>query len=517
MTRQILPARTRRFVLFSFALLSIIVIVSSVAVYRTDLSPDRQYSLSPYSRETIESLDSSLVITWYLSRDFERMTPAIRYIKDFLEEYRIAGSGKILVSAKDPSLTGNVQTIEKLGIVPRQTGMRNKDGEAIKNFYSGLLVEYRGEYRVIPFLLDTASLEYDLTRIIVDLKRANTTEAREKTIVQYICGNSSSGVDYRYLEAWAAYAGFSLERETLPIASLNAKRNLLVLGSTDIDKTTAKAIENFINSGGNAVFFVSGNVIGIKSNWEARQNIDNPLLGVLSRQGFTLLPGLLMDVLNSRITLPALDNSRYTEIEYPFWVTVPRQGFTPDEPVFSGLSKLQFFWPSAFLIDQKNYPSVEPLARVTSRARLMVAPYDTNPFGKQASLLDAADSERNGSIKAAGVSVIAAKKAPGRIIVVADEYMPSQFVDYTGSDGNLDFAVSCLEWTSGEDRLLGLKARKSPDNSRALDSPGEEGPDTESLSNERNLNRARIVNLMIIPACLSLLLIAGIIRKKRNR
>jgi ABC-type uncharacterized transport system involved in gliding motility auxiliary subunit len=410
-----------------------------------------------------------------------------------------------------------VQSIEKLGIVPRQTGIRNKDGESIKNFYSGLLVEYRGEYRVIPFLLDTASLEYDLTRIIVDLKRSNTTEAHEKAVVQYICGNTSTGVDYRYLEAWASYAGFSLERETLPVTSLNTKRNLLVLGSTDIDKTTAKAIEDFINSGGNAVFFVSGNIIGIKSNWEARQNMDNPLLGVLSRQGFTMLPGLLMDVLHSRITLPALDNSRYTEVEYPFWVTVPRQGFIPDEAVFSGLSKLQFYWPSAFLIDQKNYPNVESLARATSRARFMIVPYDTNPFGKQVSLLDATDTERNGSIKAAGASVIAAKKKPGRIIVVADEYMPSQFVDYTGSDGNLDFAVSCLEWTAGEDRLLELKERKSPDNSRTLDSSGNQDPEAERLSNEKNLNRARLVNLMIIPACLGLLLIVGVIRKKRNR
>lgn len=512
-----LPFRTGRLVILSFALLAILVIVSFFAVFRTDLSPDRQYSLSPYSRETIESLDSSLVITWYLSRDFERMTPAIRYIKDFLEEYRIAGNGKILFSTTDPSLTGNAQTIEKLGIVPRQTGIRNKNGESIKNFYSGLLVEYRGAYRVIPFLLDTTSLEYDLTRLIVDLKRSSVQETREKTNIQYICGNSSTGVDYRYLEAWASYAGFSLERETLPVASLDTKRNLLVLGSTDVDEKTAKAIEVFINAGGNAVFFVSGNVIGIKSNWEAQQKRDNPLLDVLSRHGFTILPGLLMDVLHTRITLPALDNSRYTEVDYPFWVTVPRQGFASDEPVFSGISKLQFFWPSAFLIDQKSFPNVEPVARSTSRARLMIAPYDTNPFGNQVSLLEATDNERNGTIKAAGASLIATIQKPGRIVVVADEYMPSQFVDYTGSDSNLDFAVSCLEWTAGEDRLLGLKERKSPENSRSLDSSGEEDPDSEQLTNERNLNRARLVNLMIIPACLGLFIIVNLIRKKRTR
>ena len=211
-------ARARRAALILFAALALIAALSSRLGFRADLSANRQYSLSGLSRTAINSLDSDLLITWYRSRDFERMTPAIRYIENFLEEYRVSSKGRISLSIRDPSLSGDAKAIEALGIVPRQTRVRNGQGTAITSVYSGLLVEYRGEHRVIPFLLDTKTLEYDLTRIILDLTRASAASApKASRAVQYIVGNASSGVDYRYLEAWVSNAGYSLEHQNMPI------------------------------------------------------------------------------------------------------------------------------------------------------------------------------------------------------------------------------------------------------------------------------------------------------------
>jgi ABC-type uncharacterized transport system involved in gliding motility auxiliary subunit len=515
-------SRSRWTAIILFAALALIAALSYRLAIRVDCSAGKQYSLSGLSRKSIESLDSELLITWYRSRDFERMTPAIRYIENFLEEYRVASKGKISFSIRDPALSGDVKTIEALGIVPRQTRIRNGQGTAITNVYSGLLIEYRGEHRVIPFLLDTKTLEYDLTRIIIDLARSTATAAPESVrTVQYIVGNASSGVDYRYLEAWVSYAGFTLEPQRLPLASLDASKLLLVVGSSDIDVKSAAAIDSFISSGGNAAFFVSGNVINAKSDWKARAKVKDPLLAVLTAQGFALSPGLIMDVLHYRLTLPTLDNSRYAEVEYPFWVTVPRTGLSADEPIFSGISKLQFFWPSGIDLTDGADHRARAIAHTTSRSRAMLEPYDTNPFGKQLELLGSTEDAREGTVKAPNATVVAARTSPGRVLVIGDEYLPSSLVDYTGSDENLDFAVSCVEWIAGEDELIRLKARQAPDSAESLPAVGDASDssdgDTPQAKGSDTLKRVRIINLIVIPALILIYLALCVARKKRGR
>ncbi|HNY15827.1 MAG TPA: Gldg family protein [Treponemataceae bacterium] len=511
-------ARARRIALIIFVGLALIAALSSRMSFRADLSAGKQYSLSHLSHSAIDSLDSELLITWYRSRDFERMTPAIRYIENFLEEYRVSSKGKISFSIRDPALTGDVKAIEALGIVPRQTRVRNGQGTSITSVYSGLLVEYRGEHRVIPFLLDTKTLEYDLTRIILDLTRASAASApKASRAVQYVVGNASQGVDYRYLEAWVSYAGFSLEPQTLPLASLDSSKLLLVVGSSDIDTRSASVIDSFLSSGGNAAFFVSGNLIDARTDWKARAKVKDPLLAVLETQGFALSPGILMDVLHHRLTLPTLDNSRYAEVEYPFWVTVPRSGLSPDEPIFSGISKLQFFWPSGIVLAPAG-DRARSIVRATSRARAMLEPYDTNPFGKQLALLESTEDAREGTVKAPNSALIAMRNAPGRLLVIGDEYLPSSLVDYTGSDSNLDFAVSCVEWIAGEDELITLKARQAPDSAQAPSAQSDAGAkDEPQAKNANTLKRVRFANLVAIPALILAYLGFCVVRKKRRR
>jgi ABC-type uncharacterized transport system involved in gliding motility auxiliary subunit len=515
-------ARARWTALILFAALALIAALSYRLAIRVDCSVGKQYSLSGLSRKSLDSLDSELLITWYRSRDFERMTPAIRYIENFLEEYRISSKGKISFSIRDPARSGDIQTIEALGIVPRQTRVRNGQGTAITNVYSGLLVEYRGEHRVIPFLLDTKTLEYDLTRIILDLTRSTSAAAPESArTVQYIVGNASSGVDYRYLEAWVSYAGFTLAPQRLPLASLDSTKLLLVVGSSDIDEKSALVIDSFIASGGNAAFFVSGNLVNAKSDWKARAKVKDPLLAALGTQGFALFPGLLMDVLHYRLTLPTLDNSRYAEVEYPFWVTVPRTGLTVDDAIFSGISKLQFFWPSGIDITDGADHRARAIARTTSRSRAMIEPYDTNPFGKQLELLGSTEDASEGTVNAPNSTVVAARNTPGRVLVIGDEYLPSSLVDYTGSDENLDFAVSCVEWIAGEDELIRLKARQAPDSAETSPAIGDAGDsnagDTPQAKGADTLKRVRIINLMVIPAVILIYLALCVARKKRGR
>ena len=65
----------------------VIIILASVSFFfhfRCDLSRGKLYTLSAYSRECVSLLDSEVVITWYRSADLAHMTPAVRYIEDFI-------------------------------------------------------------------------------------------------------------------------------------------------------------------------------------------------------------------------------------------------------------------------------------------------------------------------------------------------------------------------------------------------------------------------------------------------
>jgi ABC-type uncharacterized transport system involved in gliding motility auxiliary subunit len=486
--------------------------VFSILPVRCDLSPGKVYTVSPFSKETLSALDSEVAITWYRSRDLERMTPAIGYIDSFLEAYRAASGGRLSYTAKDPSLSDSTATIESLGIVPRQTSVRGKDGTSIKTLYSGLVIEYKGDYRSIPFLLDSKSLEYDLTRIILDLARPRSAETDAFREIQVIVGNASLKADYRYLDAWLSYAGFNPRRLGDPVVALDPRKKLLVLGSSDLDDATVGAIKAFLDKGGSGAFFVSGNEINAMGDWKARPKIADPLRPLLAARGISPDNGIAMDVLGFTVTLPALDNSRYAEIDYPFWVTVPRAGFTIGHPIFSGIESLQFFWPSPLAITRDSSGS-DAFARATSKARIMLPPYDTNPFGGQKELL-AANRDGSGTISAPALALVAASSDGARVVVIGDEWFPSTVLDYTGSESNLDFAVNCVEWISGEESLLALKNRRGPDELAQV-SPFEPG---EGSRNELSaLHRARALNLVAIPAFLFSYIIIAALAKRRKR
>ncbi len=486
--------------------------VFSILPVQCDLSPGKLYTVSSFSEETLSSLDSEVAVTWYRSRDLERMTPAIRYIDSFLEAYRAASRGKLSYTVRDPSLQGSTAMIEKLGIVPRQTTVRGKDGTSIKTLYSGLVIEYKGDFRSIPFMLDSKSLEYDLTRIILDLARSRDAETDAFREIQVIAGNVSLKADYRYLDAWLSYSGFNPRRLHLPVAAIDPRKKLLLLGSSDLDGETVVAIRDFLEKGGSGLFFVSGNEIGAMADWKARPKSADPLIGVLASRGIAPENGIAMDVLSYTVTLPSLDNSRYAEIDYPFWVTVPRAGFAQGHPVFSGIERLQFFWPSP-IATSRDSPNIEALVRASSRARIMVEYIDTNPFGNQKELFSG-ERPGSGTVSSPALPLVAVSSESGRVVVIGDEWFPSTILDYTGSEDNLDFAVNCVEWVSGEERLLALKNRRGPDE-LAAEKPLES--DVGSRNAQSALQRARTLNLVAIPALLVSFTGIVAIAKRRKR
>jgi len=85
----------------------VVAVVGLVSPLRFDLTSERLYSLSPYTKEIVKSLPSEVAVTWYRSSEFPRLSVDSAYIESLLTEYRASSNGYFSFQVVDPSLPEN--------------------------------------------------------------------------------------------------------------------------------------------------------------------------------------------------------------------------------------------------------------------------------------------------------------------------------------------------------------------------------------------------------------------------
>lgn len=471
------------------------IFVSRVYV-RVDLTKQKTYTLSPISLNILENLEGVAEITWFKSSGVEVHIPSLQYVKDFLTEY--AAKGNCIFTVKD---TGSVSqtALEKLGLAPQQIERTDKNSVMLENLYSGLMLEYLGETRLIPFLADTTRLEARLARFFTEIKQDVSGGKNNRTVFLLAPPDSLNG-HYRYIIPWLQYEGFIPQVLSLPLPNLDPQVPLLVLGSGYLHEDDSMQLELFLEKKGNAVFFVSGNTVAAMDDWSAQAKKQDPLIELLVRHGISINASLIIDILNFRMTLPSANGMQYEKINYPFWPTV----FLSAENsslIFAGLPQLQLFWPSSVDV-QNSDDTLQVLAHTSKNSITLAEPYDTNPFGKQLSLIANADNKRQ-------VPFATASTKKGRLIVVADENMVSTAIEYTNSDYNLDFMINCLDWICGKEQILQLK------NKQAIIPPFKNFETADKAAGI--FSQARVINFLIIPLCILLAAISVQIVYRRKQ
>ena len=460
---------------------------------RFDMTKQQTYSLSAYTRSILNTLESTVTITWFRSYNIDGFLPSLQYVEDILAEYQRSADGRCLIVYKDTESL-SPQQLTQLGIVARQIERNSNNTQVLQNLYSGLLCEYRGESRVIPFLSDIYTLESDIARFITEMNQDAQGRRLDRSVYVALPESGADG-GYKYVLPWLEYAGFVPITLTKPYPELHPEIPLLVIGSAYFDSDMLTAVDTFINRHGSAVFFVSANIVDIGGNWEARPKQDDGLIELLARSGFAIQTDLVMDPMNFRIVLPAAGGGTYEHINYPFWIQVFRQEEEAIPPLMSAGKPVQFFWPSELVCTAARGKTPIPLLVSGNRSALQQPPYNTDPHGAQ---LAAAAHGEHGAYPLAACSERGVNAMSGigsadnaRLLVVADEYCVSSAVEYTNSDANLDFMVNTVYWIARQDALLQLK-NKQPSvlPFRYFES---------DAAFNRIIAAVRIINLVLIP------------------
>jgi ABC-2 type transport system permease protein len=150
---------------------------------RADLTADREYSLSPVTKDLLGNLQEPLLIRGYFSeRTHPLLAPLVPNIRDMLREYEIASGGNAQVEIVDPREDEDleVEANQVYGIRPSPFRISDRFESSIINSYFDILVRYGDQHMVLNFsdLIEVEprpsgqpdvrlrNLEYDLTRAI---------------------------------------------------------------------------------------------------------------------------------------------------------------------------------------------------------------------------------------------------------------------------------------------------------------------------------------------------------------
>ena len=473
--------RKQKFFYSEILIILLLLLFNTSSYYkRFDFSKTKSYSVSTYTKRLADNLEDNLKITYYRSGTLSKLYPQIRDVSDFLTSYTQLNK-KISYTIKDPDKDEEIRNmLNNYGVTSQQIQNVGATSTQYTSVYSAIVLEYRGMIQIIPFLMSSQTLEYDMGTRIKNLLQA------KNLIVNIVIGNGMSlDQDYSFIIPWFNSQGILANPLYLedPAFATNlslASGPLLVIGDSQINIDNAIAIEKYIlEEKGNALFAVSPYSCTIDQDWSLSANYRTNIVEMLENWGVTFTDKIAADISCARITMYSDDgqadnpfeaSSSVTEVlNYPLWISL-----LPQEYCQLGMT---LFWPVSLELSQNAMPYLVSSSMAYTYKTDRASPkrlIETNPFYVQPE--SAADKEKGSQILGAqitgplkGLYNLSSCK-DSNIIVISDQYfLNTLMTGYIGGDfgdyRNFEFVSNCLLNLAGEKELAQLQSKITRDTS----------------------------------------------------
>jgi len=470
-------------------ILSVIAFILALLVsgrfwFRLDLTKNKAYTISKVSRSLYLELPDPVNITYYLSDKLKTVVPAPAEVEDTLREYAAFSRGKIRVTVRDPVKSGLSQMIEEIGLYPMEIQTVEQDQASVVTVYSGIVIEYLDSIEVLPWVISTDTLEYDLTSRI----RAMVSETQRQ--IGVIAGDSYRPWDdnnFGYLNRSLSNAGFRLRIINAGDEIPDTLSGLFVFGGVeDLDEWALYRIDRFIQLGGKVLFAAKGIFVDTAyGSLEARPQNDHGLLEMIASYGVKVLPEFVLD--RNGLNFPYQVTTTYgvqTSVarNYPLWISVLEENGNKQHPVSSGFTGLHLYWASPLELNPPAAVEAAPLFTTTEEAWLMRENFYTSPMA--AYMLELEADETTGT-KILGASLsgefpaffrgkekpvregsdeelpdLPQTASPSRIIVIGDSDFATNIVGATQAAHNLDFLTRVADWLVNDDDIISIRNRQ---------------------------------------------------------
>jgi ABC-type uncharacterized transport system involved in gliding motility auxiliary subunit len=513
-------------------LLGLAVIVAAVLVtdrfsLRLDLSADGANTLSKASRSLYKEIPEQVRITYYISPTLSDRHPGPRSVEGLVRSLAAASHGKIVAEVADPAAGKKESAVEALGVSAQRMQVVEKNEQRVALVYSGIVVQYLGRTQVLPFVLSTDTLEYDLVKAI------KAAVADKKQVASILVGDADKSLanDYQTLSAALQKSGWDAKELHSGEAIPPETGVLLVIGNNALDDYDAYRIDAYLASGGRAFFAVKGVDVQVRQGLSASPLKNDAILRALESYGVKVDRDLVLDA--SSLTAPfqttsPLGGQAISYVRYPPWVMTRPEYRDAKSPLTARSAGLDLFWPSPLELQAK--PGVESVALVktTPKAWLQkdhfaIAPEDASQYAAEAGsttgqyllaaslsgVLPSAYAGKAAPTRAGAEALPALPLAPraSRILVVGSSDFANDLMTITDSTFNASFIVSAADWLSSGDDLVAIKTRGSRDTRLTK----VQDPDARSAL----ISFAYAVNLVLVPLLVVAFGLARSYRRKR--
>lgn len=462
--------------LYSFLMILIIVFayVDNSRVYkRIDCTQSKQFAVSKHTKNLLHQAQEPVRITYYRSKELLNRYPEVRDIYDYLKI--IAKENKnISLSILDADKEENIQLLEKLEIIPQQIEIVNNNKTEYIKVYSAILIEYLGNQKIIPFVLSTASLEFEL-----NIRFESLIKNRHHS-VYILCGNEYELNDYSYLQLLLETSDitcYAITKESLQYVQdqLSPETPLIVFGTNSLSPEQASAIEEFILKGGKTFIATSQYSVDINGDWSISKNEEDNFIPVLESWGVKFDDKIVNDISNIRISFysPGSSNgtqnetTMYEYVNYPQWLAVLPQNNVPNgitmfwtSPIKESGNIMPLFYSSQHSWTVKEFD--ESIKNRTDQIYLS-DPFTVEKncisdplFTKEQVIIGA---KINGAIT--GLYNFETNENP-QVVVIPDQYFAMNLLLELASGGvsdfrNLDFILHSILALNNEEELLQLQ------------------------------------------------------------
>ncbi|MGN0740132.1 MAG: Gldg family protein [Treponema sp.] len=439
---------------------------------RFDFTKDRQFSVSAHTKKILESASEPVRITYYRSKDLVPRYPEVKDVYDYLK-ICASENKNIFLTLADADKKANQDILTNLNVAPQQIqSVNNNKAEYIK-VYSAIVIEYLGRKEVLPFVLSTASLEFELAlRFESLIKNKNHS-------VYVLCGNEYNSNDYSYMQLLFNSSNiqcYPIEKKSLVYIQdqLELEIPLVLFGTSSLSFEQSAVIEKFILKGGKVLLATSQYSVNINGDWSITKNESDTFIPVLAKWGIKFEDKIVNDLSNVRLSFYSTDNNshlndstQYEYVNYPQWVSV-----LPQKNVPNGIT---LFWPSPVAQSESAIPvcrsslmswTVSEFSKTVQEQTGLL--YVTNPFEVEKAPISDPLFKKEQSVLAAklqgkitGLYNFETNENPN-VIILSDQYFAfNLLLELSGGQisdfRNIDFILSMILDLNKEDELLKIQ------------------------------------------------------------
>jgi len=494
----------RSFYLYTTIVLGIIVLINIISYnrpLRIDLTDNQIFTLSNSTKSVISKLDDNLVVSIYFSDDLPSvLSNNSRFIQDILEEYQAHSNGNIKFEFKNPDSDESAKLdAQRLGIQPVQINVWENDRRETRLIYLGIALSYQGQSASLPIVQNTTGFEYDLTKKI---KKLIDTNLQSIGIAKFTSSmQSNQGIRQLLSESYDI-------KDVAMSSEIPSEIGVMIINgvSDSLSNDELKNLKDFISRGGN-ILIAQGRVdvaLNQQIGFFQGTNIQSNIFTFLNEYGINIEENLLLDKNNGQINIPQQVSifQTWASHDYPFFPTV--NSFNNNEPIVSGLEKIQFHFCSEITLDSLA-SNVTPIMHTSKNSGTMSGYYNLYPNTKNSP--NPILNNLTEGIKILGVIINSMEG--GQIILVSESNIFSDPTDQNltkvfaqRQPDNYTFVQNSIDYLMGDEELVSLRSRE------VLDRP------LISDLDDRTKSWWKWFNIIVSPL---LIIIMGVLRFRSRR